>query len=38
MNCALKFDELLKQERLTTDQAMAFFDELEPVSVAFAYD
>ncbi len=35
MNCAVKFDELLKQERLDTEQAMTFFDELEPVDVAF---
>ena len=35
MNCAVKFDELVKQQGLNTEQAMAFFDELEPVDVAF---
>lgn len=35
MNCAVKFDELLKQGSLNTEQAMEFFDDLEPVDVSF---
>lgn len=35
MNCAVKFDQLRQQGSVTTDEALAFFDELEPVDQAF---
>lgn len=35
MNCAVKFDELLQSDAISTEGALAFFDELEPVSVSF---
>ena len=35
MNCAAKFDELLATGPISTEQALAFFDELEPVNIAF---
>ena len=35
MNCAVKFQDLLVSGPVHVDQAMAFFDELEPVDVPF---
>jgi len=35
MNCATKFEEMLRSGAVGTEQALAYFDELEPVNVAF---
>lgn len=35
MNCAVTFDALLHSGSVSTEQALAFFDELEPVDTSF---
>lgn len=35
MNCAVKFDELLQTGPISTEQALTFFDELEPIGIDF---